>query len=131
MSAPKVIFIDEAEFGLAAYDADDGLTKQVALRFTARGGTLCDDVEDADYVIINTSKSDWRSVFRRYVSGNRIALSSDWIDACVSTGRALLEGDQYGGYRLQLHDAMPGPEHRYEGIVSFVPLVDMWSLTRI
>lgn len=36
MSAPKVIFIDEAEFGLAAYDADDGLTKQVALRFTVR-----------------------------------------------------------------------------------------------
>lgn len=34
MSGVKLIFVDDDEFGLAAYDADDGLSKQMALRFT-------------------------------------------------------------------------------------------------
>ncbi|VDB99634.1 unnamed protein product [Peniophora sp. CBMAI 1063] len=108
----KVIFVDSDGFELAAYDADDGLSKQMALRFTARGGKLCESVEEASYVIINQDKGDWRGAFRTYVSDDRIALATGWIDACIDAGRALLEDDQFGGFRLRPHDTPPASEHR-------------------
>ena len=41
MSASDVIFIDDNQFLIAAYDADDGLPKQLALRFTVRAHPAC------------------------------------------------------------------------------------------
>ena len=41
MSASDVIFIDDNQFLIAAYDADDGLPKQLALRFTVRAHPTC------------------------------------------------------------------------------------------
>ncbi|KAI9462383.1 hypothetical protein BJY52DRAFT_1354618 [Lactarius psammicola] len=102
------IFVDASGFSISVYlDVNPeifGRPRLIRLLRTS-GADICHSPADASIIIINSeTESGLKFVHDWSADTHKTVLNYGWIQACLRSGRALLEIDDWGGFRV-LHTA--------------------------
>ncbi|KAI9445029.1 hypothetical protein H4582DRAFT_1912851 [Lactarius indigo] len=102
------IFVDASGYSLSVYlDVNPeifGRPRLIRLLRTS-GADICHNPADASIIIINSeTESGLKFVHDWSADTHKTVLNYGWIQACLQSGHALLEVDDWGGFRV-LHTA--------------------------
>jgi hypothetical protein len=65
------------------------------------GADICHNPSDASILLINSeTESGCKVVHDWSEDTDKIVLNYGWIQACIRTGRPLLEADEWGGFHV-------------------------------
>jgi hypothetical protein len=69
--------------------------------FQASGADICHNPSSASIILINSETESGRKFVHDWsADSHKTVLNYGWIQACLRTGRALLEAEDWGGYRV-------------------------------
>ena len=69
--------------------------------FQASGADICHNPSSAAILLVNSETESGRKFVHDWsADSHKTVLNYDWIQACLRTGRALLEAEDWGGYRI-------------------------------